>query len=299
MIPYSTEPKFIKEIGTSSISTFQDEVETNIDWCTVDSFGSEWEKFNAFTTQEIEQIGNDYFDIIPKNLLNDAMVLDMGCGSGRWSKFLAKKVKFIEAIDPSESVITACSMLQDESNVRVTQASSNNIPFPDESFDLVISLGVLHHIPDTQKAMDDCVKKIKNGGVFLVYLYYDLDNRGFVFKLIFKISALFRAGISKCPAAIKKTLCDLIALIIYWPFSRISALFKTLGSKSFYKKIPLSYYGDKSMTILRNDSLDRFGTPLEQRFSKQEINIMMEKSGLTDMVFSQNAPYWHAMGYKR
>ena len=69
-------------------------------------------------------------------------------------------------------------------------------------------------------------------------------------------------------------------------------------TKSWIKKIPLSYYSDKSFNIIRNDALDRFGTPLEQRFSKIQIEQMMLKSGLTKIVFSDNEPYWHVLGTK-
>lgn len=53
------------------------------------------------------------------------------------------------------------------------------------------------------------------------------------------------------------------------------------------------------MTILRNDALDRFGTPLEQRFSRNQIEEMMLKCGLEEIRFSEKAPYWHAIGVKK
>ena len=70
-------------------------------------------------------------------------------------------------------------------------------------------------------------------------------------------------------------------------------------SKNLGSKLPLSYYSDKSLNVIRNDSLDRFGTPLEQRFSKLKIKEMMEKSGLYNITFSENQPYWHAIGQKK
>ena len=53
------------------------------------------------------------------------------------------------------------------------------------------------------------------------------------------------------------------------------------------------------MYILRNDSLDRFGTTLEKRFSKREIYKMMEDNGLVDIRFSDDAPFWCALGFKK
>ncbi|TAG40829.1 MAG: class I SAM-dependent methyltransferase, partial [Cytophagia bacterium] len=69
--------------------------------------------------------------------------------------------------------------------------------------------------------------------------------------------------------------------------------------ENFRKKIPLQAYEDQSFYIIRNDSLDRFGTPLEQRFSKKEMQFMMEKAGLNEIVFSDIIPYWHAIGKKK
>jgi hypothetical protein len=71
-----------------------------------------------------------------------------------------------------------------------------------------------------------------------------------------------------------------------------------LFGKKLGSKIPLSYYSNKSLNVIRNDALDRFGTPLEQRFSKKQIIQMMENSGLHDITFSNNEPYWHVVGRK-
>ena len=70
---------------------------------------------------------------------------------------------------------------------------------------------------------------------------------------------------------------DIIAFLVYYPLSRLSLLLDKLGIKT--NNFPLSYYKDKSMYILRNDSLDRFGTTLEKIF-KKEIFSMMENNGL-------------------
>jgi len=45
------------------------------------------------------------------------------------------------------------------------------MPIPDESLDFAYSLGVLHHVPDTAKAIQSVSKKIKPKGIFLVYLF--------------------------------------------------------------------------------------------------------------------------------
>ncbi len=271
---------------------------SNIDKQTVDSFGEEWEKFSSFSDEEIKRIGNEYFDIIDSSIVNkESVVLDLGCGSGRWSKYLADKVRFIEAIDPSKSVVSASMLLNDLQNVRVTQASVDNIPFNNNSFDFSMSLGVLHHVPDTKKALLNLVEKTKMGGYVLLYLYYNLDNRGIFYNFLFRLSVYPRLLISKMPKNIKKLVCDLIAVIIYLPLIFVARFIKFISPKKpLYKKLPLSYYIGKSFNVIRNDALDRFGTPLEQRFSKNEITGMMESCGLSEIRFSDNAPFWHVVG---
>jgi ubiquinone/menaquinone biosynthesis C-methylase UbiE len=195
-------------------------------------------------------------------------------------------------------VLAADYLLADTENVRITKAAVETIPFDDETFDFAMSIGVLHHIPDTQQAMKDCVKKVKKGGYFYCYLYYNFDNKGFAFKTLFFISDLIRKIVSRMPAGLKRFSCDLMAVFFYMPFVLTSRLLNRMGFKKLAKKIPLSDYANKSFFIIRNDTLDRFGTKLEQRFSKVQMEDMMQRSGLINIKFGEHSPYWHAVGQR-
>ena len=84
------------------------------------------------------------------------------------------------------------------------------------------------------------------------------------------------------------------------PFVLLCRFLKLVGVKKRTRQnIPLQVYEDQSFYVIRNDSLDRFGTPLEQRFSRKQIQTMMEQAGLTDILFSEKTPYWHAIGKKK
>jgi 2-polyprenyl-3-methyl-5-hydroxy-6-metoxy-1,4-benzoquinol methylase len=278
---------------------FFSEAQENIDQKTVDSFGEEWEAFSSFSDEEICIAGDQYFDIISPEMIEGKTALDVGCGSGRWTRYVASKAAFVDAIDPSKAVYSAAHMLQYIPNTRISQAGVDNIPFANNSFDFVFSLGVLHHIPNTQKAMQSCVEKLKSGGHFLVYLYYDFEQRGFFFKLLFQLSNLLRFFISKLPATLKKWVCNGIAIFVYAPLVMFSKCIAALGMRSLAHKMPLSYYRAHSFHIMKNDALDRFGTPLEQRFSRAKIREMMELCGLESIIISEGEPYWHAVGRKK
>lgn len=294
--------KYTSVIQTENRSIYEFPVEDgNIDMVTVDSFGDEWQAFHGFEEQEIQKLGDEYFDIITPEMLNaSTSVLEVGCGSGRFLKYISERAGMVVGVDPSHAILAADKLVGSKENIMLVKASANDLPFHDASFDFVYSIGVLHHIPDTFKAMKACVDKVKRGGYFFTYLYYDLDNRGFLFRSLFNASTLIRKLVSRLPGKPKRFVCDLLAVVLYMPFVGTSRFLKMLGVKENIRgKIPLYGYENKSFYIIRNDSLDRFGTPLEQRFTKKQIRSMMEQAGLEDIVFSPNIPYWHAVGKKK
>lgn len=295
---YNKLPLHVTATKNRNISIFSTDGK-NIDADVVRTFGEEWLKFKDYSDEEIRSVAIMYFDILNDRIINkNTYGLDIGCGTGRWSKYLSDKIGFIEALDPSDAVFAADELLKGVDNVRITKASVETIPFNDETFDFAMSIGVLHHIPNTQKAMIDCVKKVKKGGYFYCYLYYNLENKGFLFDALFWLSNLVRKVVSRLSPGIKRTVCDILAVVLYMPFVYLCRFFYAIGLKKIAQKIPLYDYADKSFFIIRNDSLDRFGTTLEQRFSKEQVIELMEKSGLKNIVVSPASPYYHAVGEK-
>jgi ubiquinone/menaquinone biosynthesis C-methylase UbiE len=222
---------------------------------------------------------------------------DIGCGSGRWARFVAPKVKKLNCIDPSSAINVAQETLSDFDNISFENAGVDNAALKENSQDFGYSLGVLHHIPITSSAIKSCVYYLKPGAPLLLYLYYKFDNRPFWYRALWKISDFFRMLICRLPSIFKHLITNLIALLIYLPLARLAKLFSlfSVNTKSF----PLSYYKDHSFYTMKTDSRDRFGTPLEQRFKKQEIEEMMVAAGLEKITFSDNAPFWCVIGNKK
>jgi SAM-dependent methyltransferase len=297
MPEYCIPPITSESYKQSVIYSFLESGEGNIDHQTVRSFGEEWSKFNEFDDEDIRQIGHDYFDLLRLPDLSDKDVLDVGCGTGRWANFLSPYVRSIEAIDPSDAVFVAVDLLGKCKNVRVTRASVDRMPFQTSSFDLVYSLGVLHHLPDTKLAISKCTEMLKPGGQLLLYLYYNLDNRGMGYRLLFGFTNMWRLIISRMPGTVKRPVSDLIAATVYWPMVQLGRLVNVFSPR-LAEQIPLSYYRKTSFSIMRNDALDRFGTPLEKRFSRNEIESMLLGAGLTGIRFSEQRPYWHVIAQK-
>jgi ubiquinone/menaquinone biosynthesis C-methylase UbiE len=272
----------------------------NMDAETVASFGDEWSRYDqsSMSYSEASEIFMEYFSIFPWDMLpSNPVGFDMGCGSGRWAKFVAPKVGRLNCIDPSSALDIARRNLIDFKNVEYIKASVSESGIPINSQDFGYSLGVLHHVPDTESAINSCVSILKSGAPLLVYLYYAFDNRGWVYRLLWRASDLVRRIICKLPSRFKHLVTDVIAAIVYFPLARLSLLLDKVGINA--ASIPLFYYRNHSFYTMRTDSRDRFGTPLEQRFTKQQIKSYMERSGLIDIKFSDNAPYWCAVGIKK
>jgi SAM-dependent methyltransferase len=271
----------------------------NIDQKTVASFSDEWSRFDqsALADLELRKIFLQYFAIFPwASLPQDAEGFDMGCGTGRWARLVAPGVGKLHCIDPSEAIRVAELALDNLAKVSFHKASVDSSGLLPASQDFGYSLGVLHHVPNTAAAIRSCAELLKPGAPFLLYLYYAFDNRPFWFRALWRLTDLARQLICRLPAALKHLVTDLIATLVYWPLARLSRLIARMGYD--VGSVPLSFYCDHSFYTMRTDARDRFGTPLEQRFTKAQIEKMMLDAGLTEIRFSESAPYWCAVGVR-
>ena len=271
----------------------------NQDKNTVEGFGDEWSRFDQSDLPEDEQklLFDEYFSVFPwENISKESVGFDLGCGSGRWAKSVAPKVKKLICIDPSSALDIAKKNLSNFDNCEFQSTTVDDISIDNNSMDFGYSLGVLHHVPNTEMGIKQCVDKLKKGAPLLLYLYYRFDNRPFWFRFIWSISDLLRKIISKMPYGLRYIFSQIIAVAIYFPLARTSFYMEKLNLN--VSNFPLSSYKNLSFYTMRTDALDRFGTRLEQRFTRDEIKIMMENAGLENIKFSNSKPYWVAVGYK-
>ena len=288
------------DYSNSYLNDFTLNKKENIDYKTVEGFGEEWYRFNQskLSSEELNKTFQLYFSIFPWNMLSkDSIGFDLGCGSGRWAKLVAPKVKKLHCIDPSAAINIAKLNLSNLSNCDFHNTSVDNIPLENGTMDFGYSLGVLHHIPDPKAGLKSCVDKLKRGAPFLLYLYYDFDNRKSWYRVLWSFTDVMRKVISHLPSFYRYWICQTIALVVYFPLARIALIVDKLGFDN--KSFPLNIYSNLSFYLMRTDALDRFGTRLEKRFSKNEIKQLMVDSGLENICFSEVQPFWCAVGYRK
>jgi SAM-dependent methyltransferase len=269
----------------------------NLDRATVDHFGEEWSSFTqdeGWGSDGLDKVFAQYFAPLPSGALNlNAVVGDLGAGSGRWATKVAPLVSHLYVLEPSPAAMSvARKNLSRFSNVSYIAEPIGGPSMPEGRLDVAYSLGVIHHIPDPEQALQDVRATLKPGGIFLGYLYYALDNRPSWFKTIWRVSDKLRSWVSPLPASRKRWVTDSVAALVYWPLARASRLLSRLGVP--VDGVPLSQYSDKSFYVMRNDALDRLGTPLEYRFTRTEITEMLLRAGFdtSTLFFSESAPFW-------
>jgi len=264
----------------------------------IDSFGNEWAAFSYAENESSGALDAQFaaycspIDLREFNP-NTSVAADFGAGSGRWTSRLLPYFSSIYALEPSEGAYKVLmKKFVAEPRIVVLKETVGHNSIPSESLDLAMSLGVLHHIPDTGLAIKDVSSKLKSGGVFFCYLYYKVENKPLFYRGLFWVSNTLRRIISRLPWKMRRHLALVIATLVYLPLAR-TAKFLSYRKKDI-SNFPLHHYANLPFVMLQNDALDRFATRLEQRFSKIEIVEMVRNAGfdLSTLKFSDIEPFW-------
>ena len=146
------------------------------------TFSDKWRRFRNYGMESSHQeflfawyckkLGLDNVEELKRFYRNLDMILEVGPGSGFNSRFMAEHTEGqVIAADISDAAYTTFENTHDLPNCHVIQADLMNLPLPDMMFDFVMADGVLHHTPDTKKAVSALYRKLKPGGQFFFHVY--------------------------------------------------------------------------------------------------------------------------------
>jgi SAM-dependent methyltransferase len=242
------------------------------------SFGYEWTHFNDWQ-QSGETNFNDYFQGLDLAALRDAVVLDGGCGMGRHARQIAPHAGRVVAVDFSRAIDQAAQNVADQPNVDCVQADLLALPLADGTFDFVYSLGVLHHLADTERALRGLVAKLRPGGRLRIYLYW--KKHGWKGGLL-SVATTARRITTRMPFPALRAVCRLLSIGLFGgvvlPYRALSAI----GLRGF-DEWPLFAYSKYPFNVLYNDQFDRFSAPIEKRYDPDEVRNLLESAGLRDV----------------
>ena len=92
--------------------------------------------------------------------------LDVACGTGLFTRSIAREMRFVYGIDISMGMLKKAAEYAERngiSNIRFARAKAENLPFPEGLFDGVVCCGALHLFPDTEEALTEIARVMKKG----------------------------------------------------------------------------------------------------------------------------------------
>jgi len=179
-----------------------------------DAFGLEW---NEFRTDHLDSItGLNYLDHqlrdfldFPLEELAGKLILDAGCGLGRFTEIVRNYGGRVVAVDLSHAIDAAYQNLNDRGDIFFLQADIFALPLRREMFDFVYSWGVLHHTPDPPRAFLSLVPLLKPGGKLMVFVYANYN------KAYQATTEFYRKLTTRLPQRLLLKLCY-IAIPLYY-----------------------------------------------------------------------------------
>lgn len=242
------------------------------------SFGFQW-KLHARTQLDdaVSLRSEDAFrrrtGFRPEDLAGK-LVLDVGCGMGRFAEVVTRWGAHVVGIDLSLACEVAAQNLADR-NAVFFQADVFKLPFAPSSFDFIYSIGVLHHTPNCEQAVKVLPKLLKPGGRIAVWLYSSYNPW-------YRMSDVYRKATRRMPPKILYRLCyAVIPLYGVHQVLKKAPLVGKLASSVLAWLIPMSFNRDATWRLL--DTFDWYSPWYQSKHTYEEVFRWFESCGLEDL----------------
>lgn len=234
----------------------------------VESFSWEWNKHAKTLVDSMTKtsLSHDMFtertglktqDVVGK------LILDAGCGTGRFLEVVNEMGGHGVGIDLSYSVNEAQELLKDKSYI--VQGDLMHLPFKPNSFDIVFSIGVLHHTPNARQAFSNLAKLVKPGGVLSVWVY---SNDGWKLKVYNAMSSLYRQVTTRLPSKVLYRLCYGAIPLRY---------LHELTGRATTVFIPSSVNANRSICVL--ETFDWYSPKYQSKHTAKEVDAWCLDNG--------------------
>lgn len=268
---------------------------------TAERFGFEWERFDflipAYETQFL-----DWIAPIRREFFAGKTVLDAGCGKGRHAvlsaQFGAGEVIGIDLA--AGSVRAAFRNTRSLPNVHILRADISRLPFRDDTFDYVYSIGVLHHTPDPHRSFQCLVQALGRGGTISIWVYGREGNEwliSIVNPLRTAVTARLPLGATKAIAFGLAIILQSVLKIIYRPANQVRAL-RPLTRFLWYNDY-LYYISGFSFRENYSIVFDHLLPGIAHYIPEAEVREWFHQAGLQNVVITRRTNNsWRGTGQK-
>jgi len=240
------------------------------------SFGYQWHKFPQAQWGAQSDLNLHNRAGFEPSELAGKLVLDVGCGTGRFADIASRAGATVVGIDLSAAAEVAQRNLAERPSVAIYQADVFHLPFKPESFDYIYSIGVLHHTPDCEKAFKSLVPLLKPGGHIAIWLYS-------AYNKWYRMSDLYRKVTSRLPAPWVLAFAQL-AWPMYYSYHGLRKI-PVLGRPAsrflrYMLPMPLDLK-DGRLRVL--DTFDWYSPKYQSKHTYEEVFRWFEDCGLRDL----------------
>jgi SAM-dependent methyltransferase len=229
------------------------------------SFGRQWNRYDVARPEEDESTFRVKTGIDPRDLAG-RLVLDAGCGGGRYARLLGRHGARVVGVDLSSAVDKAAELCAELPDVAIVQADLLDLPVAEDAFDLVYSIGVLHHTPDPRRAFAQIARRVKPAGRLAVWLY----RRNTAPQEWFNSG--LRAVSTRLPAPVLEPICAGLGAL-----GGIPVLNRTLNKLANFSNHP-----DRTLRVC--DNFDWYAPRYQSHHTPDELRRWFAEEGFADVV---------------
>ena len=231
----------------------------------VASFGRQWNRYDVARPEEDEAVFRIKTGLDPRGLAGK-LVLDAGCGGGRYASLLGRHGARVVGVDLSAAVDKAAAACAGMPNVLIAQADLLDLPLAEEVFDVAFSIGVLHHSPDPRRAFARVAACVKPGGRLAVWLYRrNTPPQEWV-------NSALRAATTRLPARVLEPLCAAAGVL-----GDLPVLNRTLNKLANFSNHP-----DRTLRVC--DNFDWYAPAYQSHHTVEELSSWFAEEGFSDLV---------------
>jgi SAM-dependent methyltransferase len=260
------------------------------------SFGFEWKSFSV-QLPAYEQNFLWYLEPVGDQTLDGRVVLDAGCGMGRHTHHLLARGAQVVALDASPAVEVAFAN-NASARALFLQADLLHLPLENETFDLACCLGVLHHVDNATRGVQELVRVLRPGGWLVVYLYHDVSETSAARQVLLWLVTQARRVTTRMPLSLLRGVAFGLAVALWVGYVLpCKLLVRVPAISERIRALPLGQYVDYPFRVLWNDQFDRFSAPLERRYRRDSVLGLLRDAGLQDIRILGGYG-WRAAGQK-